>query len=108
LLGEVQISYLRGQVVDVSQEGLQGRCDVDTRFKGGAEQGEEYLFPDREGGDVRRSDGGETRGREPKVSGSLVEERDQMVEISSGREGRERGCCTDSRGAALMGGHVWR
>jgi len=66
------------------------------------------LFPDGEGGNICRSDGGETRGAEPKVSGSLVAKRDQVVEISSGREGREWGWCADSRGAALMGGHVWR
>jgi len=66
------------------------------------------LFPDGEGGNVCRSDGGETRAGEPKVSGSLVEKRDQMVEISSGGEGRESGWSTDSRRAALVVGHDWR
>jgi len=49
------------------------------------------LFPDGEGGNACRSDGGATRGVKPQVSGSLVEKQEQMVEISSGREGRERG-----------------
>jgi len=66
------------------------------------------LFPDGEGGNIRRSEGGETRSGEAKVSSSLVEKRDQMVEIPRGWEGRERGRSADSRGAALMGGHVWR
>ena len=66
------------------------------------------MFPDGEGRNIRRSDGGETLSGEPKVSGSLVEERDQMVEVSSGREARERGWSADSRRAALKGGHVWR
>jgi len=66
------------------------------------------LFPDREGGNIRRSDGRETRSGKPKVSSSLVEKRDQVVEVPSGREGRERGRSADSRGAALMGGRVWR
>jgi len=65
------------------------------------------LFPDGEGRDVCRTDAGETRGGEPKVSGFLVEERDQMVKIPSGREGREGGWSAESRRAALMGGHVW-
>ena len=65
------------------------------------------MFPDAEGRDVRRSDGGETRGGEPKVRGGLVEKQDQMVETPSGREGRERGWSANSRRAALMGGHVW-
>jgi len=65
------------------------------------------LFSDGEGRDVCRSDGGETRGGKPKVRGGLVEKRDQMVEIPSGREGRERGGSAESRRAALMGGHVW-
>jgi len=65
------------------------------------------LFPDGEGGDVCRSDGGETRSGEPKVRGGLVEKRDQMVEIPSVREGRERGWSAESRRAAVMGGHVW-
>ena len=65
------------------------------------------MFPDGEDGNVCRSDGGETRGGEPKVSGGLVEKRDQMVEITSGREGRERGWSAESRRDAVMGGHVW-
>ena len=65
------------------------------------------MFPDGEGGNVCRSDGGEIRGGKPQVSGSLVEKRDQMVEIPRRREGRETGWSNDSRGAALMGGHVW-
>jgi len=51
--------------------------------------------------------GGETRGGEPKVGGGLVEKRDQMVEIPSGWERRERGWSAESRRAAMMGGHVW-
>ena len=94
--------------MDFSRETLKGCRDVDARLKGSAEQREEYLFSDGEGGNVRRSDGGETRSGKPKVSSSLVEKRDQMVEIPSGWEGRERGRSADSRGAALMGGHVWR
>jgi len=94
--------------VDFSREALKGRRDVDARLKGGAKKREEHLFPDGEGGNTRRSDGGETRSGKPKVSSSLVEKRDQMVEIPSGWEGRERGRSADSRGAALMGGHVWR
>ena len=54
------------------------------------------MFPNGDGGDVTRSDGGETRGWEPKVSGGLVEKRDQMVEIPSGWEGRERGRSANS------------
>ena len=81
---------------------------MDARLKGGADQREKHLFPDGEGGNIRRSDGGETRSGKPKVSSSLVEKRDQVVKVSSGREGRERGRSTDSRGAALMGSHVWR
>jgi len=82
--------------VDFSRETLKGRRDVDARLKGSAEQREEYLFSDGEGGNVRRSDGGETRSGKPKVSSSLVEKRNQMVEISSGRERRERGWTADS------------
>jgi len=54
------------------------------------------LFPDGEGGNIRRSDGGETRSRQPKVSSSLVEKRDQMVKIPSGPERRKRGWSADS------------
>ena len=66
------------------------------------------MFPDGEGGNVCGSDGGEARGGEPQVRGGLVEKRDQMVEIPSGREGRERSRSAESRRTALMGGHVWR
>jgi len=81
---------------------------MDARLKGGSEKREEHLFPNGAGGIVCSSDGGETCGGKPQVCGSLVERRDQMVEISSTREVRERGWSTDSQGAALMGGHVWR
>ena len=64
------------------------------------------MFPNGEGGNIRRRDEGETSSGKPKVSSSLVEERDQVVEVSSRLEGREMGRSTDSRGAALMGSHV--
>ena len=94
--------------MDFCRETFKGHRDMDARLQGGTEKREEHLFPDGEGGNVRRSDGGETRSWKPKVSSSLVEKRDQVVQVSSGREGRERGRSTDPRGAALMGGHVWR
>ena len=68
----------------------------------------EHLFPDRKGRNVCWSNGGETCGREPSVSGSLVENRDQMVEISTGWVGRNRGWSSVFQGATLVGGHVWR
>jgi len=68
----------------------------------------QHLFSDGKGRNICRSNGGETRSWEPKVSGSLVENRDQIVQISSSRKGRERGWSANSRGAALVGGHVWR
>jgi len=65
------------------------------------------LFPDRKGGDVCWSNGGETCGGEPYVSCSLVENRDQMVEIFGGRHQGERRMRGVSRGGTLVGGHVW-
>ena len=64
LWGGIQIGNLRGQVVDLSQEVLESRRYVNAGSKRGAEQREEHLFSDREGGDVRRGNGGETGGGE--------------------------------------------
>jgi len=61
--------------VDFSRETLESSCYVDARLKRGAKQREEHLFSDREGGDVRQSNRGETCGVEPQVGGSLVENR---------------------------------
>jgi len=48
-----------------SREILETSCYVDAGLKRGAKQREEHLFTDREGGDVRRGNGGETCGGEP-------------------------------------------
>ena len=92
--------------MDFGREILESGCNVYARLKRGAEERKEHLLPDREGGYVGRGNRGKTCGGEPKVGSSLVEERDQMVEVSCGREGRERSRSRVSRGATLVGGHV--
>ena len=88
--------------------GCEIRNNMDTSLEGGEERREKHLISGGEGGNIGRSDRGETFGREANVGHWFMEERDQVVEVARSRDGRERRWGAVSRGATLhmlVGGH---
>jgi len=47
--GEIQVGYLRREIMDFCGEGFEGGSDVDTGLARGTEEGEKHLFFNGEG-----------------------------------------------------------
>jgi len=72
--------------VDFRAEGFKSGGNVNAHLEQGARERKKYLFSDREGRDVRRSDGRETFGPEVHVGHHSMEKQDQVVKVAHGRE----------------------
>jgi len=80
---------MQREVVDFFGESFEDGIDVNACLEGGAKERDQDLFPEGKGRNVGSCDGRETFGQEAQIGCCFMKERDPVVEVASGREGRE-------------------